>query len=47
MSDQNKLSMQDIHYVETYLPNTTSFANADLTAKNLNASIKQAEGSHQ
>lgn len=41
------LAIQPIHQVEVYLPNTKTFAKANLSAENLNNSIHKAEGGHQ
>ncbi len=42
-----KIALQPIHQVEIYLPNTKTFAKANLSAEDLNTSIRKAEGGHQ
>ncbi|OGT35329.1 MAG: alpha-acetolactate decarboxylase [Gammaproteobacteria bacterium RIFCSPHIGHO2_12_FULL_37_14] len=41
---KGQVSLQPIHQVQVYLPNTQSFAQANLSSEELNVSIKKAEG---
>jgi len=42
--DEGQLSMAPLYQVKVYLPNTSSFADADLSDEALRSSIKKAEG---
>ena len=44
---KGKLSMEPLDQVQVYLPNTKSFAQADLSSKELHSAIKKAEGGTQ
>ena len=42
--EKGRLSVEPIYQLHFYLPNTKSFANANLSATTLHTSIKKAEG---